>query len=449
MVETNPAASFQQQQLNQQATIAPLDWLADINHTGRAAFVAAPWPNRKTEAWKYCSLKTLAADSYNAAVPVTPVAADTLASTITIAGLDSYQLVLVNGQIDTALSSALALEQVVLFADANSEQQARIVEHLSNGRQQSNHHLFNDLNDAALSSGVLITIGRNSPLDKPLQICSINTGADHAYSINSRVLVELETSAELTLIEQFASVTQSSDNSFTNNQTDILVGDNARLTHYRLNQMQQAAVFIGTSRIDLQRDAQYLAFHLGLGSALTRNDLVVNHNRGGSHSEISGVYVPQESQLVDFHTCIEHAAAHCTSNEVFRGIINDQAKAVFNGRIHIHKNAQKTLAELSNKNLLLTNKAEINTKPELEIYADDVKCAHGATVAQLDDKARFYMQSRGISEQEAQVMLSFGFINELLEALPHPAVSDWLRPLLAQRFGRVQAFTHEQIEALS
>ncbi|MDP2504907.1 MULTISPECIES: Fe-S cluster assembly protein SufD [unclassified Oceanobacter] len=444
------ATVFQDQQLQRvNGTHAP-DWLQPIRAQGSAAFAAAPWPTRKTEAWKYCSLKTLAGDSYHADIPpITAANNKDLAAAATIAGLDSYQLVLVNGQIHPELSSALALEQVVLFENANTDQQAAIAEQLANARQQSNHHLFNDLNDAVLNSGVLVTIGRNSQLDKPLQICSINTGAESAYSVNSRVLVVLETNAELTLIEQFASVSAHDDNSFTNNQTDIQIGDNARLTHYRLNRMQSASAFIGSSRIDLQRDAHYQAFHLGLGSALTRNDLVVNHNIGGSHSEISGVYVPQGSQLVDFHTCIEHAAAHCTSNEVFRGIINDQAKAVFNGRIHIHKDAQKTLAELSNKNLLLTNKAEIDTKPELEIYADDVKCAHGATVAQLDDKARFYLQSRGISEQDAQVMLSFGFINELLDALPHPAIGDWLRPLLAQRFGRAPAFTTEQVEALS
>ena len=128
--------------------------------------------------------------------------------------------------------------------------------------------------------------------------------------------------------------------------------------------------------------------------------------------------------------------AHCTTNEVFRGIMNNKAKATFNGRIHIHPDAQKTLAELSNKNLLLTNTAEINTKPELEIYADDVQCAHGATVAQLEEKARFYLQSRGISKEDAEIMLSFGFINELLNGLNHEEIGLWLRPQLAQRFGR-------------
>ena len=218
--------------------------------------------------------------------------------------------------------------------------------------------------------------------------------------------------------------------------TEIRIGDNAKLTHYRLQLMSESAFHIGGTFIDLQRDARYEGFHLGLGTALTRNDIIVNHNVGGSHCEMNGVYVPQNKQVIDFHTCVEHKVAHCTTNEVFRGIMNNKAKATFNGRIHIHPDAQKTLAELSNKNLLLTNTAEINTKPELEIYADDVQCAHGATVAQLEEKARFYLQSRGISKEDAEIMLSFGFINELLNGLNHEEIGLWLRPQLAQRFGR-------------
>lgn len=140
--------------------------------------------------------------------------------------------------------------------------------------------------------------------------------------------------------------------------------------------------------------------------------------------------------MIDYHTNVEHCVPHCTSNEVFRGIIGDAAKAVFNGRIHIHPQAQKTLAELSNKNLLTSRTAEINTKPELEIYADDVRCAHGATISQLDETSMYYLQSRGVSKADAITMLSFGFINELLNQVPEQAVQDYLRPRLVSLFGQ-------------
>jgi Fe-S cluster assembly protein SufD len=442
---------FQENQIQLASQQQAPAWLEPTRAAGHTAFAAAPWPTRKTEAWKYCSLKPLADDSHTGIAPVPDAATDSLTQAVTVPGLDAWRLVLVNGQVNSELSNVLALEQVTLFSKASARQQDIILTHLGKtGAGQSNQHLFNQLNSSAINDGVLVHLGKNSRLDKPLHICSLTTSADAGFTLNNRVLVVLDSGAELTLIEQFDSLlaNEQTDQSFTNALTEVVIGNNASLTHYRLQLMQENALHIGSSWINLQRDASYQAFHLGLGSQLTRNDVLVRHTVGGSHCDIRGVYVPQGKQLIDFHTCIEHEVAQCTSNEVFRGIINDQAKAVFNGRIHIHPHAQKSLAELSNKNLLLTNKAEINTKPELEIYADDVKCAHGATVAQLDDKARFYLQSRGISEQEAQVMLSFGFINELLDALPHEAIGHWLRPLLAKRFGREQAFDEELVETV-
>ena len=251
----------------------------------------------------------------------------------------------------------------------------------------------------------------------------------------ARLLIVLETGAQATVVEHFAS-NNDEQNCFVNAITEAKVGANAHLNHYRLQLMQEGSIQIGGVHVDLDRDANYDSFQLGLGAKIVRNDINVNHNVGGSHCELVGVYLPQNKQLIDFHSNIEHKIANCTTNEVFRGIMADKSKAVFNGRIHIHPDAQKTLAQLSNKNLLLSNDTTINTKPELEIYADDVRCAHGATIAQLDEQARFYLRSRGISAAEADVMLSFGFINELLENLKLDAVRDLIRPILAKRFGR-------------
>ena len=163
---------------------------------------------------------------------------------------------------------------------------------------------------------------------------------------------------------------------------------------------------------------------------------MVNHAGPGAYAALNGVYLPRGDEHIDYHSTIEHAVPHCQTDEVFRGIIADRATAVFNGRIHIHPDAQKTRAELSNKNLLTSAEAQINSKPELEIYADDVQCAHGATVAQLDELAMHYLRTRGVSRAEAEVMLSFGFINELIEALELESLRAYLRPLLALRFAR-------------
>lgn len=439
------AESFKENQLELASSSQSLPLLSALNAQGLAAFSAAAVPDRKTEAWKYTSLTHLTATTYAPA----PQAAlnGQLQQAASIDGLNAARLVFVNGFLNTELSDALALEQVTLFSQADAAQQTLISEKLGTvvAQASGSSHLFNDLNNACTRDGVLVHVGKNQQLQQPLQISWLTSSGDSAFAVNSRLLLVLETGAAATLVEQYDS-DDAAQVSFTNALTEIVIGDNARLQHYRLQLMQEEALHIGSTHVDLARDSQYRAFHLALGSRLTRNDVVINHNTGGSHSELNGVYIPQNQQLVDFHTCIEHKVPHCTSDEVFRGIMNDKAKAVFNGRIHIHPQAQKTLAELSNKNLLLTNSAEINTKPELEIYADDVKCAHGATVAQLEEKGLFYLQSRGISKKEAEVMMSFGFINELLDALPDEAITLLLRPVLARRFGRDQSLARHLLD---
>jgi Fe-S cluster assembly protein SufD len=247
--------------------------------------------------------------------------------------------------------------------------------------------------------------------------------------------VVLEENAKAEIVEHYFSTTDA-HSCFANALTEVHVGDNASLHHYRLNMEDEQAQHIGAVHVDLQRNARLRGFALALGSNLMRIDYQLNHRGPGAELDLQGIYLPRNKQVVDYHTNICHWVPHCTSSEVFRGIVADSAQAIFNGRIYIHPDAQKTLAELSNKNLLTSNKAEVNTKPELEIYADDVKCAHGATISQLNANARYYLQSRGLSRAEADVMLSFGFINELLEQIAQPIVHDYLQPRLAKLFGR-------------
>ena len=160
----------------------------------------------------------------------------------------------------------------------------------------------------------------------------------------------------------------------------------------------------------------------------------VIHAGERAHAKINAIYLLEDDELYDLHSTIEHTVPNCTTEENVRGIVADRGRAVFNGRIHIHRDAQKTLAELNNRNLLLSPEAEVYTKPELEIYADDVRCAHGATIAEIDKKALYYLQSRGISLGQANIMLNFGFINELVEEMPNEVLKKWLRQALRQRF---------------
>lgn len=408
--------------------------IATLNKSGKESYLQQDIPTRKTEAWKYTSLYNFTNNPDGYGRLAETFNSEGLDSITTIPALNAQRVVFVNGQYSAELSSKESLSNVVRFSEANEAQQAVIADNLDTAIEQEKH-VFAALNSATVNDGILVHVGKNENLKTNIQITHITTAQAKPFTVTGRLLIILDTGAQATVVEHFVS-TEDEQNCFVNAITEAKVGANARLNHYRLQLMQEGSIQIGGVHIDLDRDANYESFQLGLGAKIVRNDINLNHNVGGSHCELKGVYLPQNKQLIDFHSNMEHKVANCTTNEVFRGIMADKSKAVFNGRIHIHPDAQKTLAELSNKNLLLSDDATINTKPELEIYADDVRCAHGATIAQLDDQARFYLQSRGISAAEADVMLSFGFINELLENLELDAIRDLIRPILALRFGR-------------
>jgi Fe-S cluster assembly protein SufD len=422
---------FQQQALQLAAQQQSPAWLGVLRTQAANDWQNVTWPTRKTEHWKNMSLASLQKNipqAWAAKATGVNIEAEFIA-------VDAIRLVFVNGVFDAACSSELTSE-VVRFSQANDAQQQLIAQHLGKV-VEGPQHLFATLNNAWLDDGVLVHVPRNQFLAKPIYVVQVSTLEVQSVSVNQRLLVVLEDSAQAEIIEHFIS-TSDVQNSFVNALTEIVVGDNAQLQHYRLNLEEENIQHIGAVHVNLLRNARMRGFTLALGSKLKRIDYQINHRGQGAELNLQGVYLPRNNQMVDYHSNVQHWVPHCTTSEVFRGIIADSAQAIFNGRIYIHKDAQKTLAELSNRNLLASSKAEIYTKPELEIYADDVKCAHGATVSQLNATALYYLQSRGVSRTEAEVMMSFGFINELLEQISEVAVHDYLFPRLAALFGRDQ-----------
>lgn len=430
-------SDFQQQALQLAAQQTSPTWLAGLRAQAAKDWPNIIWPTRKTEHWKYTPLVSLQKTNLDAinksALPAG--ASSEWQADVEFIALDATRLVFVNGVFDAASSSDLP-ENIVRFSQANAAQQHLIAKHLGKV-VEGQQHLFAILNNAWLDEGVLVHVPRNQRLQKPLYIVQVSSVGERTVSVNQRLLVVLEDSAQAEVIEHYVSSNEQ-QNSFVNALTEIVVGDNAQLQHYRLNLEEESIQHIGAVHVDLLRNARMRGFTLAYGSKLKRIDYQINHRGQGAELNLQGLYLPRNSQMVDYHSNVQHWVPHCTTSEVFRGIIADSAQAIFNGRIYIHPDAQKTLAELSNKNLLTSNKAEINTKPELEIYADDVKCAHGATVSQLNATALYYLQSRGVSRAEAEVMMSFGFINELLQQIAEPAVHHYLLPRLAALFGRDQ-----------
>lgn len=444
---------FQQQavQLASQQQGSP-DWLDTLRFEGTEQWLQAKWPSRRTELWKYTPLQALQRHDFSkwgdmaveTAVSVTnPVGAGLpahmvieSAKSVPLLEVDAIRLVFVNGLFTPELSTELGgdtTSNVVRFTKASSDQRAIIAKHLGKV-VNTKRHLFASLSNAWVQDGVLFHLPRNTVFEKPLYLVHISTPGAEPAVVNHRVLVVLEDNTQAEIIEHFVS-DAGAQNSFVNSLTEITIGANAGLEHYRINLEQEQQIHIGGVHIDLWRDARYSGFTLADGSQLKRIDYQINHRGAGADAKLNGVYLPRNQQLVDYHTNVEHWVPRCTTSEIFRGVISDSARAVFNGRILIHPDAQKTLAEMSNRNLLTSDKAEVDTKPELEIYADDVKCAHGATVSQLDQTAMYYLQSRGLSTTQARTMLSFGFINELLQDLPQAAVREYLISHVTTLFG--------------
>ncbi|WP_194755249.1 Fe-S cluster assembly protein SufD [Aliidiomarina indica] len=374
------------------------------------------WPTRRTEAWRYTSLHPLEDMTLPALSNDTPAVPD-------IDGLEPIDFVFVNGKLQgnmPALPAGLSIGGLT-----DSTMQAAATEVF--GTVKPRTHLFGLVNDVLATDGLVIDVAAGASIARPLRIVNVVTAGAETHH---RVLVRIGDGASVSVIEHGAGSGASVNTAF----AEYALGAKAHLEHYRFALHSGDAIHIGGAHFSLGTEARLNSTLVGYGSQLSRLDYDVIHAGQHAHAKLNAVYLLGPREHFDLHTNIEHAVANGTTEENARGIIGDRARAVFNGRIHIHRDAQKTLAELNNRNLLLSRGGNISTKPELEIYADDVQCAHGATVAEIDDKALYYMLSRGIKREQALVMLNFGFIQELVQQMPSKALAQWLEPQLRARF---------------
>lgn len=414
--------------LNQAITQAQgvSDWLSPKRDQALTALADIRWPTRKTEAWKYTSLRPV--EKFSKTVAAGFGASQELTH---IDGFECLDLTFENGQFVTDLN-ALSLPEglsIQMASQADAETQSAILAKFSSIKPE--RHVFGLLNDALVQDVLVINVANNISVAPALRITSVLGLAAQAHT---RVLVVLGEHAKLTISEHYEGNEESLNTGF----VEYEIGDDARLEHYRFALQTGKAVSLGGSHFQLGERADLNSTLVGFGSDLSRVDVDMVHAGENAFAKMNAFYLLDGKELFDLHATVEHAVPNGTTLENVRIIAADQSKAVFNGRIHIHRDAQKTLAELNNRNLLMSNKAEINTKPELEIYADDVRCAHGATVAEIDKKALYYMQSRGVSRSKAQVMLNFGFINELIDQMPSQALAGWLRPQMREKFAQME-----------
>jgi Fe-S cluster assembly protein SufD len=294
---------------------------------------------------------------------------------------------------------------------------------------------FGAMNLSLFADGAVLHVPARTAVDVPVHVMHIATGAAARCVVSPRLLVVLDEGASALLIESYAALDGASH--LTNAVGEIALGAGARLQHVRLQREPETAWHIGLTQVVQRRDSRYRSVTLALGSRLARHDLRTALAEPGAEALFYGLYLSDHEQLVDNHTMIHHQAPHCNSWEVYKGVLADRSHAVFNGKVVVDADAQQTDAKQTNRNLLLSDRARVNTKPQLEIFADDVKCTHGATVGRIDEQQRYYVQSRGIAGRAARALLVWAFAAEVLAEIPDPS----LRAAL-------ERMVHAQLDAL-
>jgi len=394
-----------------------LPWLEAMRTNAKTSIHQLPIPNRKQEAWRYSRPEKLYEHPYF--IPVTSVTAldeDDIVSWV-YPESESYRLVFANGYFVPELSS-----QVPAIANWFSQS------------QWHDSDIFSALNFVLMSDGLYIYLPQDSWLDKPIEVAYLSFNLEQQVAAQLRSLVVLDAGARARLIEHF--VSPGNSDYFASHVSELFLGQNAELEHYRLQDESHQAHHLSRISVRQHTASEYRSVNLAVGGAWSRADIQVRFTGPQATCELEGVYTVGETQYSDFHLDIQHDQPMCRSRENFRGIIHGRGQAVFDGRILVAKDAQKTDALLTNKNLLLSEDAEVDTKPQLEIYADDVKCGHGTTVGRLDPDQIYYLRSRGIAESVARRMLSLGFAEQILEHTEDEQLHAAMARLITAQFAK-------------
>lgn len=386
-------------------------WLEKLRRQAYERFSALGFPTTKDEEWKYTNVSPIAKAGFQRAA-AGPVSVDP--ALLPDLGC-ATRLVFVNGRFAPGLSASAAPAGVKIrtLAEALKDGNPTVESHLA--RYASfDKQAFVALNTALAEDGAVVEIARNAVLEQPLHLV-FWTSADAPVMTHPRVLILAGRGSQASLIEHYIGAPDA--RYFTNAVTELVLGEGAVFDHYRLQHESGRAFHIAAFQAVQDRHSVLRSHNVTLGAALSRNDINSVLDAEGAESVLNGLFLVDGDRHADFHTLLDHAKPHCTSHELYKGILDGRGVGVFNGKIIVRKDAQKTNAIQSNRNLLLSPDAVINTKPQLEIFADDVRCTHGATVGQMDREAVFYMQTRGIPEADARELLTLAFAGQVLDEL--------------------------------
>jgi Fe-S cluster assembly protein SufD len=403
-----------------------LPWLKHFRSEALQVFSEQGFPGNHEEEWRYTPLSSLNKTLFS------PVASQE----VDVDWLNSYRLdnaysvVLVNGHWVEALSRLDNLSSSVTVNSLEhflQKSPAWVEDKVGCAVSHREHNLV-AFNDAWFSDGVVIEIAAKQVLEKPLQILHVVTGVDALVA--TRNLIVVNDHAEVEIIESYVG---SADRYFTASVNECLVGVNAGLTLYKVQLEAEKAQHFGGTYVKQAPDSRFVHHNFALGGGLARSDIHSELDKA-AECRLNGLFVASDRQHLDNHTRIHHLKPYGISREFYKGVLNKRARGVFQGRVVVAENAQNTDSEMNNRNLLLSPDAEVDTKPQLEIYNDDVKCSHGVTVGQLEEKSVFYLQSRGVDEATARNILTFAFANEMVDKVEHAELKAWLLKELLVRF---------------
>jgi Fe-S cluster assembly protein SufD len=406
----------------------------DLRSEAIKNFEEKGFPSKKEEAWKYTSLNSLQKVDFS----IFPKEETTLEykdiKKYFLHEIDTYKIVFVDGVYSSYLSETTHDGvDVCLMSSAFSKPMFRQVIDVYFNKVASKDESLTTLNTAFCKEGAYIYIPKNKMPKKPIQILHLATGNEAALMLQPRNLIVAEENAEVQIIERHQSLTE--NEVFTNSVTEIFAAKDANVDYYKVQNDANTASLVDNTYIS-QKDNSVVRVHtFSFGGKLIRNNLNFYQNGERIDSTLKGVTILGEKQHVDHHTLVHHAQPNCESHQDYKGIFGEKSTGVFNGKIIVDQIAQKTNAFQQNNNILISDKATINTKPQLEIFADDVKCSHGCTIGQLDEEALFYLRSRGIPKKEATALLMYAFANNVLESVRIPEVKTRINKIIANKLG--------------
>lgn len=405
----------------------------DIRIEAIKAFESQGFPTKREEAWKYTSLNTVLKHDYSVFPKVENVLEYPKVKQYFVHDIDSYKIIFIDGKYSSHLSQTThdGIDVCLMSAALTKPKYQLVIQNYFN--KIAGKDSLSALNTAFSFEGAYIHIPKNKVVEKPIQIIHFSTGNEGALLLQPRNLIVVEENAHVQIIERHQSL---NDNAvLTNSVTEIFTNKRAIVDYYKLQNDKDNASLIDNTFIKQKQQSVARVHTFSFGGKLTRNNL--NFYQNGEHidSTLKGVTIIGNKQHVDHNTLVHHIEPNCESHQDYKGIFDDQSTGVFNGKVVVDKEAQKTNAFQANNNILLSDKASINTKPQLEIFADDVKCSHGCTIGQLDESALFYMRSRGIPEKEARALLMYAFGNDVLQSVKIPELKQRVTKIIAQKLG--------------